>query len=94
LHTPALQPVVPLALLQTVPQAPQFALLLSEVSQPLPALLSQLPQPLEQVIPHCPPTQLGEPLTPLHAVGHAPQCNALDNRFVSHPLSGVPSQLP
>jgi len=42
---------VPFALLQTVPQAPQLAVVVCVlVSQPLPALPSQLPKPALQVL--------------------------------------------
>jgi len=95
-QVPALQTAVAFeGAVQTVPQAPQlFTELLRFVSQPLPALLSQLPKPALQVIPHTPPLQEAVPLVLLQTVPQAPQLFTELLRFVSQPLPALLSQLP
>lgn len=57
-----------------MPQLPQFeTLVLMLVSQPLPALPSQLPKPEPQLIVQTPPPQLGLPFTAEQAAPQAPQ---------------------
>jgi hypothetical protein len=92
-QTPETQLVVPLALLQLTPQAPQLAVVLSAVSQPLAALPSQLPNPALHVPSvHVPATQLALALARLHVAPHAPQSVSV-LMFRSQPLFGLPSQL-
>jgi hypothetical protein len=76
-----------------LPHAPQWALLLVVLtSQPLPALPSQLAKPVLQVSPQVPAPQLGAELAAApQANPHAPQLVVVA-MFVSHPLSGLPSQ--
>jgi hypothetical protein len=93
-HTPALQVVVPLALEQAAPHAPQLVFVFSWVSQPLLTLLSQSPKPLAQAIAHFPRVQDGVPLTAPHAVPHVPQLLTFVCRLASQPLPARPSQLP
>jgi hypothetical protein len=95
LQAPATQLGVPLALLQTLPQAPQlFALLPVLISQPLRADPSQLAKPAEQEIAQTPPAQLGVPLVALHAFPHVPQLLTLPFKLVSQPFPTLLSQLP
>jgi hypothetical protein len=82
------QVVVPCALLQAVPQAPQFdALLLVSVSQPVVGLPSQLRQVPVQTGTHTLPEQLVVPCAFVHAVPHAPQFAVLLETSVSQPLA-------
>jgi hypothetical protein len=94
-HMPPAQVAVPLAYgPHAVPQAPQLAVVLSVVSQPLPRTPSQLPKPLVQVTPHAPPAQVAVPLAyGPHAVPQVPQLE-VELRLVSQPLPRRPSQLP
>ena len=82
---------------QTLPQAPQFELLVPRVvSHPLDALPSQLPKPGSQdPSPQAPPAQTGVPWTSDgQAMPQAPQLARLVPRLVSQPLTALPSQLP
>ena len=93
-HTPLAQVAVPLVESQTVPQPPQFAgAVLTFVSQPFAALLSQLPNPVLQAMPQVPSVQDAVPLTVLHACPHAPQFAGVASMSTSHPLAALLSQL-
>jgi len=86
---------VPLAALQTVPQAPQLlTLLVRLVSQPLAAIPSQLPHPaLQEAMPHVPPEQDAVPLGAVQTWPQEPQLLTSVFRFLSQPLATLPSQL-
>jgi hypothetical protein len=86
-HTPAVQPVVPLLLLHSLPHAPQSAVVFSCVSQPFATLPSQLPQPAWHEIEQLPITHEGVPFVALQAVPQAPQLEALVCRLTSQPLA-------
>lgn len=93
-HVPPTQLVLPLALLQTVPQAPQLLLLeLVFVSQPLFGLPSQSAVPAVHDGEQAPFTQLVVPLVLVHLTLQPPQLLTLVSRFVSQPLMALPSQL-
>ena len=63
---------------QEVPQEPQFEAVLSEASQPLPSMPSQLPKPDAQAAPQVPATHAGAPLvTDAQTVPQVPQLVAL-----------------
>jgi hypothetical protein len=95
LQAPEVQVVPPLGLVQVVAQVPQCATVLSEASQPLPTLLSQLPYPALQAIEQVAAEHVGVPLTVLHATPQSPQFSALVFRSISQPLvRALPSQLP
>jgi len=68
----------------------------SEVSQPLASLPSQLPKPaLQPPRPHTPARHAAVPLAgDAQRIPHAPQCKALSVVLVSQPLVSLPSQLP
>jgi hypothetical protein len=93
-HFPPLQVAVPFVLEQRCPQAPQlFTSVWVLVSHPLLALPSQSPRPALQVeTPHTPATQFGVPPVVEHLLPHAEQLSESVLMFVSHPLSGLPSQ--
>ncbi len=94
-HAPAEQPAVALASEHALPQAPQFdTLVLVAVSHPLATDPSQSPKPVEHAMRHPPAAQLGEPLTLLHTLPHAPQWAALVLRLVSQPSALTPLQSP
>jgi hypothetical protein len=76
-----------------LPQLPQFDTVLSDVSQPLRGLLSQLLHPLLQVGAHTPPEQLSVPWSLLQAEPQAPHWVTSVARFASQPLAASPSQL-
>jgi hypothetical protein len=81
----------------TLPQAPQCELLVaSVVSQPLPALPSQLPNPASQApSPQAPPAQAGLPWARGgHALPHVPQWARLVDRLASQPVAASWSQSP
>lgn len=65
--------VVPLAFEHVVPQAPQLAVVVSDVSQPFETLPSQLPKPVLHAMAHDPSAQLAAPLLLLHTEPQAPQ---------------------
>jgi hypothetical protein len=94
-HAPRAQFGVPLLLLQTVPQAPQFATLICVfTSQPFAPAPSQLPNPELQV----PRTQLPDAhdsaaFARSQTAPHVPQLDSVV-RLVSQPLAALPSQLP
>jgi len=89
------QLVVPFGFKQRVPHAPQsFVLFVRFVSQPLPALPSQLPRPVLHIGAQAPPTQAVVPPEFVHCLPQPPQLLTLVSRLVSQPLFGFPSQLP
>jgi hypothetical protein len=79
--------------LQTLPQLPHAATPVRLVSQPLPALLSQLPKPLLQVMLQVPELQVVVPFVVLQALRHPPQLAVSVFRLVSQPLRVSLSQL-
>jgi hypothetical protein len=93
---PSAQPAVPFVLLHTVPQPPQFVVLVCVfVSQPLVRLPSQFPKfVLQEEIAHALETHAGVALAKLHTFPHVPQLFTLFVRFVSQPFAPLPSQLP
>ena len=69
--------------------------MLSGLSQPLALLPSQFPKPAVQPASwHTPPMQEAVPLANVHTFPHAPQLETLVRMLASHPLTGLPSQLP
>jgi hypothetical protein len=96
----ARQLVVPFALLQGAPHAPQWAVLVaSATSQPLAGLLSQLPKPpLQPPTAHALPVQRGVPLAVLQRLPQKPQFVRELVMSVSHvtprSLSHSPSPAP
>jgi hypothetical protein len=94
-QTPEVHLVVPLALVQLLPQAPQFVVVVRLASQPfVRASPSQLPQPTLQMIEQAPSEQAAEPLAVLQGLLHEPQCPSVICVLVSQPLAFTPSQLP
>ncbi len=78
---------------QTTPQPPQLFTWLSDVSQPLTSLASQLPQPVVQESRvHEPPGQLVRPFARAQPTPQPPQFVVVW-RLASQPLLGLPSQL-
>jgi hypothetical protein len=87
--------VVPCALVQVVPQAPQLVTVeFRFVSQPLAALPSQLPKPELHVGTQLPAVHVVEPFAFVQAVPQAPQFAVEVFRFASQPVEARPSQLP
>lgn len=72
--------------MQTLPQVPQAVTVVTLVSQPLPALLSQLPKPLLHVMLQLPERQVAAPFVVLQALPHPPQLAVSVFRLVSQPL--------
>ena len=71
---------------QAWPQEPQFAVLLSAVSQPFAALPSQLPKPCVHVPrPQVPVVQVAPALLYVQRLPHAPQLLTLVCRFAHAP---------
>ncbi len=94
LHTSPEQVAVAFARVQAVLQAPQFARLSSEFSQPFESIESQLPQPeLQEEIAHTSPEQVPVAFARVQAVLHAPQFARLSSEF-SQPFESIASQLP
>src|SRR5438093_1322437 len=93
-QAPLVHVVVPLAFVQTVPQAPQFvAQGFRLASQPLALFVSQLLYPAVQVPSvHVPATQVSEAFARSHTAPQAPQSVSV-LMFFSQPLLGLPSQL-
>jgi hypothetical protein len=92
---PSVQPAVPPAEEQTLPQVPQlFTFVLVLISQPLLTAPSQLANPELQVIPHTPEAHEAEPPAVEHALPQVPQLARLVLVLVSQPLEMLPSQLP
>jgi len=96
LHEPPKQLGEPLALLHTVPHAPQLVtLVVTFVSHPLLwALLSQLPKPALHVMLQEPSAQFLVPFAALHTTPQEPQFVTLVCVEVSHPFGLLPSQFP
>jgi hypothetical protein len=92
-QVPVAQVAVALARVHAVPQPPQFVVVVSGASQPLPMFASQLPYPALQLIPHVPELQEAVPLAVLHAVLQLPQCVGSVSTLVSHPSPVLPLQL-
>ena len=93
-HLPPLQLVDPLLFVHAVPQVPQWLVVVfRSVSQPLFGLPSQSPHPAAHVGEQLPPEQLVVPCAFVHWTPHAPQLFTLVERFVSQPLTLLPSQL-
>jgi hypothetical protein len=92
-HAPAVHVVVPCALAQAVPQAPQLVTVVFRfVSQPFVGFESQLPKPALQVPSvHVPVAQLSVALARSHTTPQPPQFVRLVVAF-SQPLFGLPSQ--
>ncbi len=85
----------PLALVQALPQAPQWLLLVcSEASQPLVTSLSQSSKSGSQLMEHVLAEQVGKPLLLEQAAPQALQWAALLVMLVSQPLVGLSSQSP
>jgi hypothetical protein len=95
LQAPELQAVVPWALVQALPQLPQFCVLVLRLtSQPFDARPSQSAVPAAQVAqPQAPLTQLGV-VGQVHTFGQLPQWFTLVLRLVSQPPAGFESQSP
>jgi hypothetical protein len=97
-HTPAAQllVVVPAGVVQLLPQAPQWVLLVRmSVSQPLLGLPSQSRKPVAHTGTHTPAVQvlLVVPLGAAHMVPQAPQFELLVRRLTSHPSVTLVLQL-
>lgn len=93
LQAPPPQLAVPFVALHALPHVPQWETLpRTLVSQPLPALPSQLPNPALQAIVQTEPTQLGVPFVALHAAPHPPQCCTLLLVLISQPSAAPPLQ--
>jgi len=89
----AAQLVVPWALLQAMPHAPQCAVVdVVGVSQPLGRLASQSPQPAVQLGTHVEAAQLVVPFGLMHEVRHEPQCVVLVASSSSQPFVALLSQ--
>src|SRR6185369_10938595 len=86
------QVVVPFGFVQVAPQAPQFDVVASDVSQPFLVLPSQLAKPELQAGVHVPATQVFVPFAGVQVMPHPPQLPALVCVFVSQPFEGSPSQ--
>jgi hypothetical protein len=100
-HDPLAQTPTPLALLQLVPQVPQFPndvlVFVSQPSRDVFSLALQLPYPAAQlVIVHALATQAPTPFVLLQEDPHTPQLAKVVRRSVSQPFRVVPSvsQLP
>ena len=76
----------PCALLQTIPQPPQFEVVVVETSQPLVALPSQLPKPALQVIPQTPFVHDAVPFVLLQTLPQALQLSGSVLMFFSQPF--------
>jgi hypothetical protein len=92
LHTgtqaPPLQLVVPFALVQAVPQEPQWLALFAKfTSQPFDTCPSQLPNPVLQVIEHVPPEHAATPPAALQAWVQPPQWLGLLDVSTSQPFA-------
>jgi hypothetical protein len=88
------QPVVAFAAVHTFPHMPQLAVVVSEVSQPLPSIVSQLPRPgLQKSMRHIPVPQVAAAPARVHATPQPPQL-ASEVRAVSHPSTSDMLQLP
>lgn len=78
--------------LQALPHAPQFVVVVIAVSHPFAAFPSQSANPGEHTILHVEPTQVPTPPLWLHAFPHAPQLLASLVRLISQPFAAFPSQ--
>jgi hypothetical protein len=94
-HVLLVQPAVPLAAKQALPQVPQFdELLLVLTSQPsLERPLQSASGAVHELMPQAPFTQLGvEPVGAVHTLPHTPQLFTLVLVLTSQPLAPLPSQ--
>jgi hypothetical protein len=88
LHAPAVQDVVPCALVHVLPHEPQLLVLFRFVSQPFETSPSQLAHPaLQDPTAQLPLEHVPVPLATLHTLPHAPQLAGSVFRFFSHPLA-------
>ena len=93
-HVPVEHVAVAFGREQPAPHEPQLPSVLSGVSQPLPALPSQLPQPAaHEAIAHVPVAHVEVAWASEHAVPQPPQLLSVLSG-VSQPFAGFPSQLP
>jgi hypothetical protein len=94
MQAPPVHMVAPFGLTQGMLQPPQLLTLFwMLVSQPLPALPSQLANPGLQPSWHTPPEQLTLPFGLTHSLPQVPQLSTSLFELVSQPLLGLPSQL-
>ena len=93
-QTPAVQTVVPFALVHAAPHAPQCWVVDSAASHPLTINPSQLPNPALQVIEQAPSTHDAVPFALLQAAAQPPQLLGSDCVAVSQPLESTASQFP
>jgi hypothetical protein len=94
-HDPDEQESVACARLQVAPHAPQLVSVVSAVSQPSLGSPLQSPKPLlHEETPQVPATQFGVPPDTGQTFPQVPQLLMLVAVLVSHPLFGLPSQLP
>jgi hypothetical protein len=93
LQRPDAHAVVPCALVQASPHAPQFALVRSATSQPFAAFLSQSPKFEAQAIEQAPSTHAAAPLLLLQTLPQTLQLLTFVCVLTSHPLPALPSQL-
>jgi hypothetical protein len=94
-QTPEEQAAVAFGSEQPLPQAPQFPTLVCVlVSQPLDAMPSQSAHPATHVGTQAPAVQVVVPWALAQALPQAPQFDELVWRFVSQPLTVLPSQFP
>lgn len=92
MHVPAAQPVVPFALVQTVPHAPQSVTVVVLVSQPLTGLVSQSAKPAPHIGMHKPLAHMAVPFGFAQVVMQLPHVWGCEEVLASQPLVGVPSQ--
>jgi len=92
-HVPVEHDSLALAKLHVTPQPPQFAKVLSAVSQPLFTLLSQFANPIAQDGVQLPAEHVVVPLGLVHVVPQVPQLETVVNG-VSQPLAMTASQSP
>jgi hypothetical protein len=95
-QAPAAQTPAAFAGAQTVPHAPQFAMLaVTSVSHPFAGLPSQFPHPASQAATaQLPEAQADVACASAQAFPHAPQFAMLAVTSVSQPFPGIPSQFP
>jgi hypothetical protein len=94
-HTPVAQVATAFGSAQGTPHPPQSVSVFRLVSQPLPALPSQLPVPEGHAVHwHTPEVQLGVPVGHTQTLPQVPQLLTFVRLSVSHPFAGLPSQSP
>jgi hypothetical protein len=92
-HVPVAQLSLAFARSQTTLQPPQFVSVVTDLSQPLLELPSQLAKPTAQVGTQAPPEHVVVPFAFVHADPHAPQFVVVLSG-ASHPVDAWLSQLP